>query len=300
MGKLPISCIIVFANERAMLAECLPRLSRIGELILIDMQSSDGSRQVAEQYADVLLECEQAPIADAVRVEAQRYASHPWIMMVDPDEHYPPELIDAIGKAIAENPEAGGVRVPLWFHFKRKALRGTIWGGPGKTKLVLVRRGRGRLLGLCNLIAEVYPGFETITLDPRNCGHMRHEWSQSYLRLLDKHLLRYAYRDALRMHGQGHRFTFSDLLLEPIRELNRGLRHFDGWREGFRGVALSLIYAMYHAAMQGCLGLVQWRAGRAAHGAVEEKAPVLALVTQRDIVGTTMSMTMTHSARRAA
>ncbi len=300
MGKLPISCIIVFGNERAMLAECLPRLARLGELILIDMQSTDGSRHIAEQYADVLLQCEQAPIADAVRVEAQRYATHPWIMMADPDEHYPPSLIEAIGNTIAAKPDAGGIRVPLWFNFKRKSLRGTIWGGGNKTKLALVRRGRGRLLGMCNLISEVFAGFETVRLDPAHCGYMAHEWSQSYLDLLNKHVIRYPYRDAMRMHKQGRRFRLSEVLIAPIRELNRCLRHHDGWREGFRGLALSAIYATYHAVTQICLGLVQWRAGRAAHGAVEEKAPALSLVTQRDIVAAIAPKTMTHSARRAA
>ena len=45
---LPITVVIPTRNEARNLAECLPRLARFAEVVVVDSGSTDGSRELAE------------------------------------------------------------------------------------------------------------------------------------------------------------------------------------------------------------------------------------------------------------
>lgn len=255
--KLPISAIVVFRNERALLEECLKRLNFVSQLILVDMQSTDGARQIAERYSREIYECAVQPTADPVRVWAMQFARYEWILIVDPDEHYPPKLVEDLAEAMKKYPEAGGFRLPWRFYFKGKYLPGTVWGGSRLSKLVLIHRERGRLLPTCNRISEVLPGFQEVIIPNTDENHIRHYWSNSYLDLLRKHFYRYPWRDAQRLRGEGECFSWRRIFTKPVREFWRSVRDHDGWRMGMRGLVLSLIYGAYHLAIELCLLGVQ-------------------------------------------
>ena len=255
MTRLPISAIVVFRNERELLEGCLSRLGFCDELILVDMASTDGSRRVAARYSDRIYDWPAEPIADPARVRVARYCRNPWILIVDPDEHYPPALVELIRVALGEHADtdAGGFRLPTRFYFKRRALTGTIWGGDHHSKLVLIHRRRGQLLPYCNRIIEVRDGFETVTLPNTDDNHIRHYWSDSYRDLLHKHVYRYPLRDARRLVVEGHKFNWRWVTIAPMRALKQSLIDRDGWRMGPRGWALSAIYALYHLLIGCCL-----------------------------------------------
>lgn len=246
---LPISAILVFRNERDMLRECLPRLWFCRQLILVDMESTDGSVAEALRHVERVYHHQAQPIADPARVWACQFATQPWLLTIDPDEHYPPELVEELRQAMAEHPRAGGFRLPLRFYFKRRYLPGTVWGGDHISKLAVVHHQRGRFLPWCNRISEVRPGYETVHLPNTRENHIRHYWSNSYRDLWDKHWRRYPQRDAQRLRGEGVRYTPAMLWRDPLRKFIECYRHRDGRRMGVRGLLLSLIFAGYHAAI---------------------------------------------------
>ncbi len=256
MERPPISAIIAFHNERELLEGCLAQLDFCDEVIALDMASTDGSREVAERHGARVFDRPLEPTADPARVWATRHCRHKWILIVDPDEHYPEELAEALIAAMREHPRAGGFRLPIRFYFKRKALPGTVWGGDHHTKLVLIHRDRGRLLPFCNRIIEVDPPHEVIGLPNTQAKHIRHYWSDSYRDLLRKHVTRYPRCDAERLIAEGRRFTWRKWAAAPLSALKQCLIDRDGWRMGPRGWAISAIFALYHSMIEHWLGVL--------------------------------------------
>ncbi|NJL30416.1 MAG: glycosyltransferase [Phycisphaerales bacterium] len=248
-GKLPISVVLAFRNEKAMLQECLPRLSFCSQLILIDMQSTDGSREVAQRFTHEIYDWPAEPIADPARAWAMQHVTEPWMLKVDPDEQFPEALVGEIAAALKQYPEAGGFRLPMRYYFKRKILTGTVWGSATMTTLALLHRERGRLLPWCNRVTEVLPGFATVSLPNTDENHIRHLWCDSYRDLAHKHLIRYPRKDAQRMLDEARPFRWRTLLGEAVGSFWNSYRHLDGWRLGLRGLLLSLIYGAYHFMM---------------------------------------------------
>lgn len=252
MPTLPVTAIVIFRNERELLTGCLRAVrSLCDQVIGVDMQSSDGSRDVALDYVDMLLEAPVYPIAEPTRVAAAQFAKHDWVLLIDPDEHIPPELAEEIRHAMHAFPGVAAIRLPWWYYFKRKRLDGTIWGGGRATKRMLVHRKRCNLLPYCNRIVELRPGFTEHTIAHRDASggnHIRHYWCDSYHKLLMRHLTRYCHTEAKAQVAGGQRFSLSYGCVHPVRELYRCLRHYDGWRIGPRGWALSLIYFTYVVA----------------------------------------------------
>ena len=254
----PVTAIVIFRNEKRHLRRCLEALQWCSELIAVDMESSDGSRTIAEELADRVLNVPQCPIAEPTRVAAAKQARNDWVLLVDPDEEIPESLSHDIRFALADQPEAGAFSLPMWFYFKSKRLTGTVWGTL-TFKQRLIHRNRCALLPLCNRITELKPGEFDVRIPHTGNNHMRHYWSDSYLDLLHKHFVRYSHTEAAAMVAQGRRFGFRMALITPLIELKKTLKDFDGWRIGLPGWALSGIYFGYTLASNWLTLYYQWR-----------------------------------------
>jgi glycosyltransferase involved in cell wall biosynthesis len=258
--RLPITAIVIYRNEAKLLEGCLSALRPwCEELITVDMDSRDGSNAVAARYADRMFRGPAQPVAEPTRVAAARHARHDWVLLIDPDEYIPPALWPQIEHMLRQHPQAGAVNLPLWYYFKRKRLTGTIWGSDQVTKRRLIHRARCLILPYCNRLTEMRPGCAEVTIAGTPANHIRHYWSDSYHQLLWRHLSRYCHTEAKALAATGARFTLRRGLLHPLEELNRCLRHYDGWRCGLRGWLLSGIYFAYTVLSD---WLLWWYQGR--------------------------------------
>ena len=57
----------------------------------------------------------------------------------------------------------------------------------------------------------------------------------------------YARLEAAALHSEGLRARPRSLLGQPLRELQRRLITYHGWRDGLQGIALSMAMALYRA-----------------------------------------------------
>ena len=260
----PVTAIVIFRNEKRHLGKCLRALSWCNELIAVDMASSDGSLEIAQELADRVLSVPLCPIAEPTRVAAAKLASNDWVLLVDPDEVIPSTLSDDIRKTLAEHPDAGAISLPMWFYFKGKRLAGTVWGTL-TFKQRLIHRKRCDLLPLCNRISQLRAGERDVRIPHDGDNHMQHYWSNSYLDLLHKHFVRYSHTEAAAMVAQGKRFGLRMGFVTPLIELKKTLKDFDGWRIGLRGWGLSAIYFGYVLASHWLTLYYQWRGAPAEH-----------------------------------
>jgi glycosyltransferase involved in cell wall biosynthesis len=141
-GLLPVSVIVPVRNEAHNLARCLGSLSRMGEVFLIDSQSTDDTAAIAAEHGAKLVQFyyhggwpkKRQWAMDTLPLE------YDWVFLVDADEALTKDLEQEIERALG-NPDIDGYHVALQMHFLGRRLRHC---GASFYKLSLFRRGKGR------------------------------------------------------------------------------------------------------------------------------------------------------------
>jgi glycosyltransferase involved in cell wall biosynthesis len=139
---LPVTAIVAARNEARNLPRCLESLRDVGEVYVIDSESTDATVQIAESYGAHVVQFHYQggwPKKRQWAMESLPLA-HDWIFLVDADEALTPELAREILDAI-RNPNVDGYHVALRMYFLGRELRHC---GASFDKLSLFRRGKGR------------------------------------------------------------------------------------------------------------------------------------------------------------
>lgn len=115
---LPISVCIITKNEEKNIEQCLKALHGRGfEIIITDTGSTDRTKEIAEQYADEVLDFAWIDDFSAARNFCISHASHDVILTLDSDEFLLDMNADEILKAQAAHPDGVGL-ITLHNHFR--------------------------------------------------------------------------------------------------------------------------------------------------------------------------------------
>ena len=139
---LPLTVIIPVRNEAGNLPRCLESLRDVGEVFVIDSQSTDETCSIAESFGANVIQFHYRGGWPKKRQWAMDTLpiAYDWILLLDADEVMTPELSSEIRQAI-QNPQVIGYRICLQLYFLGKLLRhcdASFW------KLSLFRRGHAR------------------------------------------------------------------------------------------------------------------------------------------------------------
>ena len=139
---LPVTVIIAARNEAHNLPRCLESLRGVGQVFVIDSQSTDETVEIARSFGAQIVQFHYQGGWPKKRQWAMDSLplSYEWVFLVDADEALTPELGEEIRKAI-ENPVYDGYCVGLRMFFLGRELRHC---GANFYKLSLFRRGKGR------------------------------------------------------------------------------------------------------------------------------------------------------------
>ena len=139
---LPVSVIVPVRNEAGNLPRCLESLRGVGEIYVIDSQSSDGTVEIAQSFGAQVVQFHYAGGWPKKRQWAMDTLplAYEWVFLIDADEALTPELAAEIQPAI-QDPRFDGYYIALQMFFLGRRLR---HGGAGFYKLSLFRRGKGR------------------------------------------------------------------------------------------------------------------------------------------------------------
>jgi len=139
-SALPITVIIPVRNEAHNLARCLSPLAGVGEIFVVDSQSSDGTVTIAESFGATVIQFHYRggwPKKRQWAMDSLEIA-HDWILLLDADEVVTPPLAEEIRHAI-QRTDVAGYRIRLEIRFLGRTLRhcdASFW------KLALFRKGR--------------------------------------------------------------------------------------------------------------------------------------------------------------
>ena len=141
-GKLPVSVIIAARNEGKNLPRCLQAVRDVGEVYVIDSQSTDNTLEIARYHGAQVVQFHYQGGWPKKRQWAMDTLpiTYDWILLVDADEVLTPALAEEIRAAI-QNPAVDGYSILLNTWFLGRVLR---HGDVGLWKLSLFRRGKGR------------------------------------------------------------------------------------------------------------------------------------------------------------
>src|ERR1700679_1862997 len=139
---LPVTAIVAVRNEARNLPRCLESLRDVGEVYVIDSQSTDATAQIAESFGAHVVQFHYQGGWPKKRQWAMESVplAYDWIFLVDADEALTPELAHEI---LGErgNPDCDGYYIALRMFFLGRELRHS---GASFEKLSLFRRGKGR------------------------------------------------------------------------------------------------------------------------------------------------------------
>ena len=141
-AKLPISVIIATRNEALNLPRCLASLRDVGEVYVIDSQSSDATPEIARSHGAKVVQFHYHGGWPKKRQWAMDKLplAYPWILLLDADEALTPQLREEIRAAI-QQPYLDGYYISLQMLFLGRLLR---YGDANFWKLALFRRGKGQ------------------------------------------------------------------------------------------------------------------------------------------------------------
>jgi len=141
-GRLPLTVIVAARNEAHNLPRCLESLRGVGEVYVIDSQSTDETVEIARSYGAQVVQFHYQggwPKKRQWTMDSLPLA-YDWIFLVDADEALTPELAAEIANAI-KDPSRDGYYIALRMFFLGRELRHS---GANFYKLSLFRRGKGR------------------------------------------------------------------------------------------------------------------------------------------------------------
>jgi glycosyltransferase involved in cell wall biosynthesis len=138
---LPVTVIIPTRNEAANLPRCLESLSGVGEVYVIDSNSTDETPEIARTFGAKVVQFHYHggwPKKRQWALDTLPIA-YDWILLLDADETLTPELSREIREATQQT-RYEGFYIPLQIVFLQRALRHS---GARFQKLSLFRRGKG-------------------------------------------------------------------------------------------------------------------------------------------------------------
>jgi len=141
LPALPVSVIIPVRNEAHNLPRCLAALKDVGEVYLIDSQSTDETVTIAQGFGAKTVQFHYYGGWPKKRQWAMDTLplAYDWVLLLDADEVLTPELSAEIQRAIRD-PQVAGYQIALEMHFLGRQLRHS---GASFWKLCLFRTGRG-------------------------------------------------------------------------------------------------------------------------------------------------------------
>jgi glycosyltransferase involved in cell wall biosynthesis len=111
-GDPRISVCIVTRNEADSLPGCLESVRWADEVVVMDLESSDGSAEIAERYGARVIRREPVSVVRLVRNEVAEAATGDWILSLDPDERTTPKLAKEL-RHISRREDVDAVEIPF-------------------------------------------------------------------------------------------------------------------------------------------------------------------------------------------
>lgn len=236
-----IAACIVCRNEADKLLPALKSVEWCDEVVVMDLESSDGSTEVARDAGARVISRAPVPVVELVRNDVAAAAGADWILVLDPDERVSPGLAAEL-EALRKRVDLDAVVIPrmnvdLGFPPSNALHR-------YEPQLRMYRRSRVQWPLFPNRLPEV-PDERLYRIQPRDDLVLVHERSRNIPEVLDR-VLRYAPAQAQGMVDEGQVFTARRMITTLGEKIQREFVRGQPWRDGVPGVLRAGIIVSFH------------------------------------------------------
>lgn len=244
-----ISAVVVSCNEGHILDNCLKSISFCDEIIVVDLESTDNTKEIADKYATKYIYHKKVPIVEKIHAWIKDKAKYDWILITDPDEICSPTLSQEILNIIPSiSNKVGVIHVPIKYYFGKHLLHGTQWGG-FQSRAYLVNKNRVYFSEEVHRGRHLKEGYEGLEIKEKDGNFVHHFWMQNIKQLVSKHQ-RYLIEEGKSRYNNGYRCTFIKLLKTPFKEFYCSFIQKKGFKDRATGLFLSLFWAWYETKAQ--------------------------------------------------
>ncbi|RWE69522.1 MAG: glycosyltransferase family 2 protein [Mesorhizobium sp.] len=232
-----LSVIIISRNEEACIARCLRSVHFADEIVVLDNNSTDQTRDIASGLGAKVLITLDWPGFGAQKNRALAAATGDWVLSLDADEWVEPPLAAEIRAAIANPKGYDGFEIPRRSRFCGHIVRHGGWSPD--LVLRLFRRQSGRFSNDTVHEKVVVNGKVTRLSHP-----MEHD---SIADLADAHdkIGRYAEASAARLLAEGKRSSISKAVLRSVWAYMNSYVFKLGFLDGSTGAMVAAYSASY-------------------------------------------------------
>jgi glycosyltransferase involved in cell wall biosynthesis len=244
----PISCIVHTRDSEATLERALESVAWADELLVVDMQSRDRTREIASRYATRVLDAAPVARVDGIRNRYLDHASHTWILVLDSDEYLADDGERNVRALVREaGDEVDAFAIPRFNKIAGQIMRGSGWYPDHQLRLF--RNGTVRWPDATHVPPTLLTGRgRRRVLEPPGCLHIHHQNYDDLAHFVRKQLS-YALDD--HYDDDPSRFRFEEYVARAY-DILAARREPD--RDGDLSRALSLLLA-WDAIVR---GLVHW------------------------------------------
>jgi (heptosyl)LPS beta-1,4-glucosyltransferase len=231
-----VSAVVLTLNEEENIADCLDALSWADELLVIDSFSQDDTGRIAAEKGAEVRRREFDDYASQ-RNAGLSMASGEWVFFVDADERVTTELADEVRKVV-EDEGLEGWWVPRKNYIFGKWIRHAGWYPD--YQLRLVRRQKARY-------DERHPVHELVVLEGE-AGFLQNpliHFNYGTVREFAQKQNRYTDLEVRMLRESGVRAKPWNLVLQPLRQFSWRYITLRGYRDGWRGLVLSVLLGYY-------------------------------------------------------
>ncbi|MEA3489278.1 MAG: glycosyltransferase family 2 protein [Candidatus Omnitrophota bacterium] len=237
MEKAPVSVVVITKNEEENISECLESAAWADEIIVVDDESTDATRDIAKGYTDKVF-VRKMENEGRHRNWSYAQASNPWVLSLDADERVTEELAGEITELLKNSPGYKAYAIPRRNYIGNYWLRyGGEYPAP-QTKLFLKDKFR----------------YEEVEVHPRafmqgdtgflkgDIIHYSHKDITDYLRSLNAHTT----LEAQKWYLSGRKMSFGHALWRTVdRCFYRRIFRKQAYKDGIYGLTVAVFSGMY-------------------------------------------------------
>ena len=248
-GKtIDLTCIVHTRDSEATLEKCLASVTWARDLVVVDMQSSDHTLDIARRYQARIFSTSIVPRVDSIRTRYLEKAACEWVLVLDSDEYLAADAAISVRRLLDDHQGLfDGFEIPRYNKIAGQIMRGNSWYPDHQLRLF--RKGTVSWDDATHRHPKSLTGSHRIKrLSPLPCLHIHHDNYRDVRHFIRKQL-QYALDDNYDDDPGG--FDFSDYMAEAYKRL---AIHGDVRTDGDLAHALSLVMAWDQIVR----GLVHW------------------------------------------